>query len=112
MSANIDLGYSLTLFDISTYYYLNTLLPKVSILDIFTSGSKVYYPTLPSDYTANAAGVSGWDWNIDKNGAWSSDPYFKFNLGDFVNNNIEGFSIPTSGSFIAYDFFAEAKEYM
>jgi len=112
MSAVADLGYSLTLGDIQTYYFMNTQLPKVSILDIITSGSKVYFPSLPSTTANNKAGVSGWDWNIDNNGAWTTDPYFKFNLAEFINENVEGLTIPTSGSFFNLDFFAESKEYM
>jgi hypothetical protein len=115
MEAAVDLGYSLTLGDISTHYYINSLLPKVSILDMIypAPGSGIYYPALPAfTVSGNANGVKGWDWNADQNGAWTADPYFKFNLGDFINSNVEGVDIPTTGSFFNYDFFAEAKEYM
>ncbi len=111
MDASVDLGYAITLGDISTYYYLNNLYPKVSILDWFIKSSTQYLPDLPaSSYTGNAAGVNGWDWNIDENQAWVQDPYFKFNVGDLIAENVDG--INTSGSYINLDFFSEAEEYM
>lgn len=79
-AAAIDFGYELHTGETSVSYYLNSLVPKVSLLDVAISGSTTYLPATPGDATANAAGINGWDWNVDANNAWVAEPYFSFDL--------------------------------
>ncbi len=79
-AAAIDFGYELHTGETSVSYYLNSLVPKVSLLDVAISGSTTYLPGTPGDATANAGGINGWDWNVDANNAWVAEPYFSFDL--------------------------------
>lgn len=84
------------------------------MLDWILGTSTQYVPDLPaSTVSANTVnGIGGWDWNTDNNGAWVADPFFKFNLGEYINENVEGIDMALSGSFLSLDLFQESKEYM
>jgi hypothetical protein len=112
MDLTLDVGYYINLLDISYFYYLNNLIPQVSILDWITKGSTQYYPSLPAaSYTTNTNnGVGGWDWNIRNDDAWVTDPFFTWNLGNYLTNNFDNVNL--QGSYFNIDFFQDAEEYM
>jgi hypothetical protein len=80
-AAALDFGYELHTGEIAVLYYLNSLVPKVSLLDL-ALGTKSYgLPAVPgTTTTANAAGVDGWDWNVDANEQLVEEPFLKFDL--------------------------------
>lgn len=84
-AAAVDFGYEFHTGEVAVQYYTNSLVPKVSLSDIALSGSQVYYPEQPgSTYLSNAAGVNGWDWNVDPNNAWVEEPFLKFDLLEWL----------------------------
>lgn len=86
-AAAFDFGYELHTGEVAVQYYMNSLSPKVSLLDLALGTSSVSYPELPgSTFASNAAGVNGWDWNVDANGAWVDEPYLQFDLLDWLIN--------------------------
>jgi hypothetical protein len=116
MTGVINAGYDMTIGDVQLYYYLNHILPKVSIIDylvdsvnngLFPSNqafSWTYAQTLLQQVPA------GWDWITDANKAWIAEPYLKFNLGDWINENTQ-YTIITSGDYLEpIDLFAEYNE--
>ena len=115
MTGVISAGYTFTIGDVQVYYYINNLTPKVSILDFITSTTNSLIPGNPLDATTLASSLGsnpfGWDWNVDNNGNWNADPYFNFNLGNWINENTD-ISLITEGDFIEpIDLFAEYEEW-
>ena len=114
MTGLIDAGYSFTIGDVQVYYYINNLMPKVSLIDYLTGASSNLIPgdISTSTYFNSALGSvpAGFDWNYDHNMAWNADPFCKFNLGDWISENTDVVLI-TEGSFIeTIDLFAEYND--
>jgi hypothetical protein len=85
-AAAIDFGYELHTGEVAVNYFMNSLMPKVSLADLALGTSTVAYPGAPgSTYASNAAGVDGWEWNVDNNGAWVEEPFLKFDLLEWLN---------------------------
>ncbi len=115
MTGTISAGYDFTIGDVQIYYYINNLVPKVSILDYLLGETP---SLLPGDITQstlwNFAGFGiypfGNAWNLDQNYAWNADPYLHFNLGEWINENTD-LSLITEGDYIEpIDLFAEYNE--
>ena len=86
-AAAIDFGYELHTGEVAAQYYINSLVPKVSLSDVVLSGSTVYYPEAQgTTTTSNAAGVNGWDWNVERNNVLVEEPFLKFDLLDWLIN--------------------------
>ena len=86
-AAAVDFGYELHTGEVAVLYYMNSLMPKVSLADVALSGSKITYPAAPgSTFASNALGVAGWDWNVDANNAWVEEPFLQFDLLDWLIN--------------------------
>jgi hypothetical protein len=88
-AAALDFGYEVNAGDVAVLYYTNSLMPKVSLADLALGTSTVAYPAVPgTTFASNAAGVDGWDWNVEKNGVFVEEPYLKFNfLEHFINEH-------------------------
>jgi len=85
-AAAIDFGYELHSGEVGVVYFMNRLMPKVSLADLALGTSTTAYPAVPgSTYASNAGGVSGWDWNVDNNGAWVEEPFLTFNFLEWLN---------------------------
>ena len=68
-AAAIDFGYELHTGKVGVQYYMNRLVPKVSLSDLALGASSVSYPAAQgTTFASNANGVNGWDWNVDANG--------------------------------------------
>lgn len=114
MTGVISAGYSFTLGDVQVYYYINNLLPKVSILDYLLGDTSSLVPSdVTTATTANSLlgnNPAGYDWAADHTLAWTADPYLNFNLGDWINENTD-VSLTTAGDYIEpIDLFAEYNE--
>lgn len=124
MSATLDVGYDLNIGDMQLYYNFDELLPSVSLLDYIRGTSDILTPSSlkkSSDpLTAFFQKFSllahlappGWAWSKEylPTTGWEMDPYAKFNLGDWLNENSET-TITTSGSYIeTIDFFSAYNE--
>jgi hypothetical protein len=113
MTGVINAGYDMTIGGVQVYYYLNHILPKVSILDYITGDSTTIIPGDITTSTASSlAPPAGFDWNSDRltPNVWNAEPYLKFNLGDWISENTDVVLI-TEGSFIeTIDLFAEYNE--
>ena len=116
MTGVINAGYDMTIGGVQVYYYLNHILPKVSILDfILDSANSKILPSADAfswtwAQTAAQQLPAGWDWITDANDAWIAEPYLAFNLGDWLNENTD-FTLNTSGDYLEpIDLFAEYNE--
>lgn len=84
-AAALDFGYDVTTGDIGVSYFMNSLVPKVSLADLALGTSTTAIPeALGTTFASNAAGANGWDWNVDNNGAWVEEPFLKFNLLEWL----------------------------
>lgn len=91
MTGLINAGYEYTIGDVEVNYYINNLMPKISILDYLLGDTNSLIPgDLSQSTLANIdAGIYpfGYDWNTDY--PWVKDPYLKFNLGEWINQNTD-----------------------
>ena len=84
-AAAIDFGYELHSGEVGVVYFMNRLMPKVSLADLALGTSTTAIPeALGTTFASNAAGANGWDWNVDNNGAWVEEPFLKFNLLEWL----------------------------
>ena len=84
-AAALDFGYEVTTGDVGVSYFMNSLVPKVSLADLALGTSTTAIPeALGTTFASNAAGAKGWDWNVDNNGAWVEEPFLKFNLLEWL----------------------------
>ncbi len=106
LSLAVESGYELHGGEIGLNYYINSLYPKVSLLDLILQTSTTFYPDLSifTNTMAQNAGLSGWDWNIDRFYAWVEDPNAQFSLLDTLTENMD---FNTSGPFFHLDLIGE-----
>ena len=84
-AAALDFGYEIHTGEVGVYYYMNSLVPKVSLSDLALGTSTTAIPdALGTTFASNAAGANGWDWNVDANGAWVEEPFLNFNLLEWL----------------------------
>lgn len=84
-AAALDFGYELHTGEIAAQYYMNSLVPKVSLSDFALGASSVAFPEQPgTTFASNANGVNGWDWNNDRTYAWVEEPFLEFDLLDYL----------------------------
>ena len=75
-AAAFDFGYLVDSGKVGVYYYMNSLVPKVSLADLALGTSTTVLPeALGTTFASNAAGANGWDWNVDPNEAWVEEPF-------------------------------------
>ena len=75
-AAALDFGYEFHTGSVAVQYYSNSLMPKVSLLDLALGTSTVAYPGDPVDpFSANGAAFNGWDTNVDPNGQLVEEPF-------------------------------------
>ena len=86
-AAALDFGYEAQAGKVAVLYYINSLVPKVSLADLALGTSTVAVPAAPgTTFASNAAGVDGWDWNVDANGVFVEEPYLNFDLLEWLNS--------------------------
>jgi hypothetical protein len=86
-AAAFDFGYEANIGNAAVLYYTNSLVPKVSLADFALGTTDFAVPAAPgTTFSSNAAGVDGWDWNVDANGVFVEEPYLQFNLLEWLNN--------------------------
>ena len=84
-AAALDFGYLVEIGAVSVQYYSNSLMPKVSLLDLALGTSTVAFPGDVKDpFGANGAAINGWDTNVDANGQFVEEPFLKFNLLEWL----------------------------
>lgn len=84
-AAAIDSGYELHTGEIQVSYYINSLVPKVSLSDYESGTLEIPLPWAPgTTFASNAGGVNGRDWNVDPNGQRFPDPFLSFDLLDWL----------------------------
>jgi len=84
-AAAFDFGYEVSSGEIGVQYYMNSLVPKVSLADLALGTSTTAFPeALGNTFASNAAGANGWDWNVEPNGAFVEEPFLKFNLLEWL----------------------------
>jgi hypothetical protein len=86
-AAALDFGYEVHAGALSVGYYHNSLVPKVSLSDYALGTSTVLYPEATgSTFASNVNGVKGWDWNTPRTTVYTDEPYFNFDLLEYLNS--------------------------
>ena len=94
--AALDFGYEVHVGDVNVEYWMNDLVPNVSILDYLLGNTNYVVPDMASfNADTNNAGVDGWGYSNPVK-AFTQDPLLSWSLLDYLNK--DG-SFQASGSY-------------
>ena len=85
--AALEFGWEYTLGDVQVEYYMNDLVPSVSIMDYISGKSKYIVPDFPTiNAVTNNGGVNGWG-DSASFFQYTADPVLSWSLFDQLNTD-------------------------